>query len=67
MRIDKRNKMNFMGVQSKNKNRDRDFETAEDVTYYGEFVPSFDVWITPEKQKEMADYLENLGENRHGD
>lgn len=67
MRIDKRNKMNFMREQSKNKNRDRDFETAEDVTYYGEFVPSFDVWITPEKQKEMADYLENLGENRHGD
>lgn len=67
MRIDKRNKMNFAGVQSKNKNRDRDFETVEDVTYYGEFVPSFDVWITPEKQKEMADYLENLGENRHGD
>lgn len=67
MRIDKRNKMNLAGVQSKNKNRDRDFETEEDVTYYGEFVPSFDVWITPEKQKEMADYLENLGENRHGD
>ncbi len=67
MRRDKRNNMILASTKTKNRNRDRDAEIAEDVTYYGEFVPSFDVWITPEKQKEMAEYLENLGENRHGD
>lgn len=39
----------------------------EDTTEYGEFIPTFDVWITPEKQKEMAEYLEELGENMRGD
>ncbi len=35
-------------------------EPVEDATQYGEFVPSFHVWLTPEKQKETADRLANL-------
>lgn len=35
-------------------------ESPEDATQYGEFVPSFHVWLTPEKQKETAKRLANL-------
>jgi hypothetical protein len=31
----------------------------EDVTQYGEFVPTFHKWITPKQQKEVVEYLEN--------
>lgn len=39
------------------KNEDAHYE---DTTMYGEFVPSFHVWLTPEKQKETAERLANL-------
>lgn len=32
----------------------------EDATRYGEFIPSFYHWLTPEKQKETAERLANL-------
>ena len=32
----------------------------EDTTEYGEFISSFDNWITLEEQKRNADYLANL-------
>ncbi len=32
----------------------------EDTTEYGEFIASFDDWITPEEQKKKAEYLQNL-------
>lgn len=35
-------------------------ELTEDTTQYGEFVPSFHVWLTPEKQKETAERLAHL-------
>ncbi len=31
----------------------------EDATEYGEFIASFDAWLTPEEQKRRARYLEN--------
>ncbi len=30
----------------------------EDATEYGEFIASFDAWLTPEEQKRRARYLE---------
>lgn len=32
---------------------------AEDTTKYGEFISSFDAWLTFEGQKERANHLEN--------
>lgn len=36
---------------------------TEDRTEYGEFIATFDAWMTPEEQKRRARYLEDL-ENR---
>lgn len=33
---------------------------VEDATEYGEFIATFDAWMTPEEQKRRAKYLENL-------
>lgn len=35
-------------------------ERIEDVTMYGEFVSSFDQWMTPDRQKKKAEYLEEV-------
>lgn len=35
-------------------------EEIEDVTKYGEFVSSYFAWLTPEKQKEKAEDIENM-------
>lgn len=35
-------------------------EEKEDATKYGEFVSSYFNWITPEKQKEVAEKLEDI-------
>lgn len=32
----------------------------EDTTKYGEFIPSFHLWLTPEKQKKTAERLAKL-------
>lgn len=32
----------------------------EDATKYGEFIPSFFAWKTPDEQKEIADQLANI-------
>lgn len=34
----------------------------EDATEYGEFVSSFDAWLTPEEQKRNAERMEHLGD-----
>lgn len=39
-------------------------ENGEDVTKYGEFVSSYFLWVTPEKQKENAKKLENITKNK---
>ena len=63
MKMDKRNKLGLGPATTRTKGKG----IVEDSTQYGEFVPSFDVWITPDKQREMAEYLEQLGEERRGD
>lgn len=32
----------------------------EDDTEYGEFISTFDTWLTPDEQRQRAEYLENL-------
>lgn len=51
--------MNKLGLDNtvvKTKNRN----IYEDTTEYGEFISSFDNWITLEEQKRNAEYLANL-------
>lgn len=33
---------------------------SDDVTEYGEFVATFDAWMTPEELKKRADHLARL-------
>lgn len=35
-------------------------ERIEDVTMYGEFISSFDQWITPDRQRKIARHLEEV-------
>ena len=35
----------------------------EDATEYGEFIATFDAWLTPEEQKRRAKYLEECTKN----
>ena len=52
----KRNKLGLDNTVLKMKNK----KLYEDTTEYGEFISSFDNWITLEEQKRNADYLANL-------
>lgn len=42
------------------KNKIEDIENIEDVTKYGEFVSSYFVWLSIEKQKIRAQKLEEM-------
>jgi hypothetical protein len=42
-----------------NKNNIKD-ERIEDVTMYGEFISSFDQWMTPDRQRKVAKHLEEV-------
>ncbi len=33
----------------------------DDVNEYGEFIATFDAWLTPEEQKRRAQHIEDLG------
>lgn len=35
-------------------------ERIEDGTMYGEFIPSFDQWMTPDRQRKNARHLEKV-------
>lgn len=37
-------------------------ERIEDNTLYGEFIPSFDQWMTPDRQRNIARHLEEVTE-----
>lgn len=37
---------------------------VEDATEYGEFIASFDAWLTPEEQKKRAEHLQNLSNRK---
>ncbi len=54
-----RSKMNKLGLDNsviKMKNK----KLYDDTTEYGEFIASFDDWITLEEQKRNANYLANI-------
>lgn len=54
-----KSKMNKLGLDNtviKMKNN----RLAEDTTEYGEFVSTFDSWMTLEEQKRNANYLANI-------
>ena len=44
-------------VNDKNNIKD---ERIEDVTQYGEFISSFDQWITPDRQRMVGRHLEEV-------
>lgn len=41
-------------------NKEKQIKEKEDATKYGEFISSFFEWITPDKQKENAEKMENM-------
>lgn len=45
-------------MSDKNKNESKEFYEGE--THYGEFVPSYFAWVSPEKQKEKAKELGDM-------
>lgn len=46
-------------ANKKNKTNISD-ERIEDNTMYGEFIPSFDQWMTPDRQRKLARHLEEV-------
>lgn len=46
-------------ANKKNKTNIKD-ERIEDNTMYGEFVPSFHQWITPDRQRMVARHQESV-------
>ena len=46
-------------ANKKNKTNIKD-ERIEDGTMYGEFIASFDQWMTPDRQKNNARHLEEV-------
>ena len=38
------------------------YEMGEDATKYGEFVATFDSWVTPDQQRKIAERLTHPGE-----
>ena len=42
--------------------KEKDKFEKEDATEYGEFVPSFDHWVTPDEQRKIVKRLEDLTE-----
>ncbi|OPZ91094.1 MAG: hypothetical protein BWY74_02079 [Firmicutes bacterium ADurb.Bin419] len=53
-------------ANKKNKTNIKD-ERIEDVTMYGEFISSFDQWMTPDRQKNRARYLAEVTEETSPD
>ena len=54
MKQDKKSKKDFANKK----------EIGEDATQYGEFISSYFGWISPKDQKEQAQKLENITENK---
>ena len=46
-------------ANKKGRNNIKD-ERIEDVTMYGEFISSFDQWVTPDRQRKVARHLEEV-------
>ena len=56
MSKDRKNKLGLNSTNIRTKGKG----IIEDSTEYGEFVATFDAWMTPEEQKRRAKYLEKL-------
>lgn len=56
-----KDKMNKLGLGNSNI-RTKGKGIVEDRTEYGEFVATFDAWMTPEEQRRRAKYLEESTE-----
>ena len=56
MSKDRKNKLGLNNTNIRTKGKG----IMEDSTEYGEFVATFDAWMTPEEQKRRAKYLEKL-------
>ena len=52
---DKRNKLGFGNSNIRTKGKG----IVEDQTEYGEYIATFDAWMTPEEQRRRAKYLED--------
>lgn len=52
---DKRNKLGLDASTVRTKGKG----IVEDSTEYGEFIATFDAWMTPEEQRRRARYLED--------
>ena len=55
---DKRNKLGLGNANIRTKGKG----IVEDRTEYGEFIATFDAWMTPEEQRRRARYLEESTE-----
>lgn len=53
-----RSKRNKLGLDASTV-RSKGKGIIEDSTEYGEFIATFDAWMTPEEQKRRAKYLED--------
>ena len=53
-----RSKRNKLGLGNANI-RTKGKGIVEDRTEYGEFIATFDAWMTPEEQRRRAKYLED--------
>ena len=58
MKNDKRNKLGLGNSNIRTKGKG----IVEDRTEYGEFIATFDAWMTPEEQRRRAKYLEESTE-----
>lgn len=56
-----RSKKNFLGLDNSGI-RTNGKGIVEDETEFGEFIASFDAWMTPEEQKRRAEYLQNIND-----
>lgn len=56
-----KDKMNKLGLGNSNI-RTKGKGIVEDRTEYGEFIATFDAWMTPEEQRRRAKYLEESTE-----
>lgn len=56
-----RSKKNKLGLDASTV-RSKGKGIVEDSTEYGEFIATFDAWMTPEEQRRRARYLEESTE-----
>ena len=58
--MSKNKKVYINGDRNKYKTKNKGI--VEDATEYGEFISSFDAWLTPEEQKRNAERMEHMGD-----